>query len=353
MTQIETISYILLAAVFFGICIPLYFIRKRTQTPVVDPDQTIWQHVKHTNVPMDDVVKAGFPNLVLAIDAQHRAATEHGRKLRSKVKYTPAKAAKIKSVDIYFHAGGIFPGVPEKTAFAAKAEQQVRDFCKAHTGAGSGQAFVDCFADRPDVYFNEAMLAKSVGKEAIKEFIDSLPGQVELTPLEIFVATDETKVASLIEVKLPDGNSMEAVQFATLEAETAKYITIDVFWHAGGVFPDVPERSPFSTSAEMAISAFAKAHTGGGSGGAVGECFTDESNGIYWNEAFVPGMKPTTKQGLVDLFNNFPPGISLEPLLKIVSTDETQVAALMEVTLPDGNKMKAIDWVVVEQSMAV
>jgi len=261
----------------------------------------------------------------------------------------PSKAAKIKSIDIYFHAGGIFPGVPVKTDFAAKAEQTVRDFCKAHTGAGSGDAFVACFADRPDVYFNEAMLAKSVGKAAIKKFINELPGQVALTPKEIFVATDETKVASLIEVKLPDGNAMLAVQFATLEPKTAKYLTIDVFWHAGGVFPGVPMKSDFAAQAEAAVDAFAAAHKGHGSGAAIGECYTDESKGIYWNEAFVPGMKPTTKAGMVELFNNFPPGVSLQPLMKIVSTDETQVAALMEVTLPDGNKMKAIDWVVVEK----
>jgi len=262
-------------------------------------------------------------------------------------------AALLKSIDIYFHAGGIFPGVPEKTPFVAKVEESVRTFCKAHTGAGSGQAFVDCFADKPDVYFNEANVAKSVGKDAIKAFIDGLPGGgMVLEPLEIFVATDETKVASLIKVTLPPqagGGSMECVQFGTMEPETAKYVSIDVFWHAGGVFPGVPEKSAFAEQAEAAVDAFTAAHKGGGSGAAVGACFTDESKGIYWNEAFVPGMKPTTKQGMVDLFNNFPPGVSLKPLKKIVSTDESQLAALIEVTLPDGNKMKAIDWIVVEK----
>ena len=183
-----------------------------------------------------------------------------------------ASAAKVKSIDIYFHAGGVFPGVPEPAPVCALQKSLTDCSALATKSDGSGQAFVDCFADKPDVYFNEAMLAKSVGKEAIKDFIDALPGQIALEPKEIFVATDETKVASQIEVTLPDGNKLQCVQFATLEPETAKYLTIDVFWHAGGVFPDVPEKSAFCESAEAAVDAFTAAHQGGGSGDAVAKC---------------------------------------------------------------------------------
>jgi len=246
----------------------------------------------------------------------------------------------------------VFPGVPEKTDFAAKAEEAVRNFCKAHTGKGSGAAFAACFADTPDVYFNEAMAMKISGRKAIEEFVDGLPGGgMVLTPKEIFVATDETKVAALVDVKLPDeagGGHMDCISFVSLDKD-AKYLSNDVFWHAGGVLPGLPGPTDFVAKAEAAVDAFCAAHKGNGSGGAIGDCYTDESKGIYWNEAFVPGMNPSTKQGMVDLFNNFPPGVSLKALQKIVSTDESQVAALIEVTLPDGTKMKALDWVVVEK----
>jgi len=273
--------------------------------------------------------------------------------------------AKIKTIDIYFHGGGVLPDgkggtLPPPTDFVAKAEQQIRDFCKVHTGKGSGEEFAKCFADKPDVYFNEAFVAKPTGKEAIAKFIDGLPGGgMLLEPLHIFVATDETKVASLIKVTLPaeaGGGSMECFQFATLEKETAKFLAVDVFWHAGGILPGVPAPTEFVAKAERSVKAFTAAHKGHASGARLGACYTKEEDGIYWNEGMVGCLdfggaeaffKPTTKQGMVDLFDKFPPGISLKVEKVIVASNETQVGALIEVTMPDGTKMKAIDWIVV------
>ena len=120
--------------------------------------------------------------------------------------------SKIRSIDVFFHPAGILPDAPEKTDQYAKTEEVVRAYCNAHKGKGSGPAVASFFSDDGDINFTDPVgFKKATTKEALIESFEGLPPNLRLELKTLLIASDETQAAALIDVILPDGGIVTAI----------------------------------------------------------------------------------------------------------------------------------------------